>query len=95
MTALHWACSKGHLDAVKLLIEFHAFPNHMENSEDRHATFSLICDDLFDQFAIFRYTPLDYALTGEHMEVAQYMVEHGGLSITGIQDIAALKIQVI
>ena len=41
-----------------------------------------------------RYTPLDYALTGEHMEVAQYMVEHGGLSITGIQDIAALKIQV-
>ena len=31
---------------------------------------------------------------GEHMEVAQYMVEQGGLSITGIQDIAALKIQV-
>ena len=37
MTALHWACSKGHLDAVKLLIEFHAFPNHMEHSEDRFA----------------------------------------------------------
>ena len=35
MTALHWACSKGHLDAVKLLIEFHAFPNHMELTEDR------------------------------------------------------------
>ena len=31
---------------------------------------------------------------GEHMEVSQYMVEQGGLSITGIQDIAALKIQV-
>lgn len=36
MTALHWGCSKGHLDAVKLLIEFHAFPNHMEFTEDRY-----------------------------------------------------------
>ena len=30
---------------------------------------------------------------GEHHEVAQYMLEQGALSITGIQDIAALKIQ--
>ena len=43
----------------------------------------------------YRYTPLDYALMGEHYEVAQYMIEQGALSITGIQDIAALKIQVI
>lgn len=42
-----------------------------------------------------RYTSLDYALMEEHIEVAQYMIEQGGLSITGIQDIAALKIQVI
>ena len=35
MTALHWACSKGHLDAVKLLIEFRAFPYNMEFTEDR------------------------------------------------------------
>jgi len=35
MTALHWACSKGHLDAVKLLMEYRAFPNHMEFTEDR------------------------------------------------------------
>ncbi|RUS71222.1 hypothetical protein EGW08_021021 [Elysia chlorotica] len=74
MTCLHWACSKGHLDAVKLLIEYNAFPNHMEFTEDR-------------------YTPLDYALMGEHHEVAQYMIEQGALSITGIQDIAAQKIQ--
>ena len=43
---------------------------------------------------LFRYTPLDYALMGEHYDVAQYMIEQGALSITGIQDIAALKIQV-
>ena len=53
-----------------------------------------------DNFLIYcltisRYTPLDYALMGEHFEVAQYMIEHGAVSITGIQDIAALKIQVI
>ena len=42
----------------------------------------------------FRYTPLDYALMGEHHDVAQYMIEQGALSITGIQDIAATKIQV-
>ncbi|WAR11074.1 INVS-like protein, partial [Mya arenaria] len=35
MTALHWSCSKGHLDAVKLLIEYRTFPNHMEFTEDR------------------------------------------------------------
>ena len=74
MTALHWACSKGHFDAVKLLIEYNAFPNHMEFTEDR-------------------YTPLDYALMGEHHDVAQFMIEQGSLSITGIQEIAASKIQ--
>ena len=36
----------------------------------------------------------DYALMGEHHEVAQFMIEQGGLSITGIQDIAACKVQV-
>lgn len=46
-------------------------------------------------FLPHRYTPLDYALMGEHHDVAQYMIEQGALSITGIQDIAALKIQVL
>ena len=41
-----------------------------------------------------RYTPLDYALMGEHYDVAQYMIEQGALSIIGVQDIAAQKIQV-
>jgi len=40
-----------------------------------------------------RYTPLDYALMGEHFEVCQFLIEHGAVSITGIQDVAAVKIQ--
>jgi len=40
-----------------------------------------------------RYTPLDYALMGEYFEVCQFLIEHGAVSITGIQDVAAVKIQ--
>ncbi|XP_075777704.1 inversin isoform X4 [Pelodiscus sinensis] len=75
-TALHWLCNNGYLDAIKLLLGFDAFPNHMENNEER-------------------YTPLDYALLGEHHEVTQFMLEHGALSIAAIQDIAAFKIQAV
>lgn len=35
-TALHWLCNNGYLDAIKLLLGFDAFPNHMENSEERY-----------------------------------------------------------
>ncbi|XP_022104116.1 inversin-like isoform X2 [Acanthaster planci] len=40
-----------------------------------------------------RFTPLDYALLNEHHHIAQYMIEQGALSITGIRDIAAIRIQ--
>ncbi|XP_039177590.1 inversin isoform X7 [Crotalus tigris] len=35
-TALHWLCNNGYLDAIKLLLGFGAFPNHMENNEERY-----------------------------------------------------------
>ncbi|XP_069491046.1 inversin [Ambystoma mexicanum] len=75
-TALHWSCNNGYLDAVKLLLAFDAFPNQMENSEER-------------------YTPLDYALLGEHHQVVQFMLERGALSIAAIQDIASTRIQAV
>jgi inversin len=34
-TALHWSCNNGYLDAVKLLLGYKAFPNHMEHTEER------------------------------------------------------------
>lgn len=37
-TALHWLCNNGYLDAIKLLLGFDAFPNHMENSEERYCS---------------------------------------------------------
>lgn len=33
---MHWLCNNGYLDAIKLLLGFDAFPNHMENSEERY-----------------------------------------------------------
>ena len=59
MTALHWSCSKGHLDAVKLLIEFRAFPNNMEFTEDRYYTF---CIDFWELIVVknifWKYGPV-------------------------------------
>ena len=46
MSALHWACSRGHLDAVKLLVEFRAFPNHMESTEDRYTPLGQFMSDV-------------------------------------------------
>ncbi|XP_032218348.2 inversin [Nematostella vectensis] len=40
-----------------------------------------------------RLTPLDYAIFGDHQDVAQYLIEQGGLTITAIQDVAATAIQ--
>lgn len=35
ITALHWSCASGHLEAVKLLIRNKAFPNFTESDTDR------------------------------------------------------------
>lgn len=36
ITALHWSCASGHLDAVKLLLRYKAFPNFKESNADRY-----------------------------------------------------------
>ena len=35
ITALHWSCASGHLEAVKLLLRNKAFPNFKESNADR------------------------------------------------------------
>ena len=35
VTALHWACASGSLDAVKLLFTYNAFPNFVETEGDK------------------------------------------------------------
>ena len=38
-------------------------------------------------------TPLDYAILGDHHELAQLLIERGALTITSIQELAAVVIQ--
>ena len=40
-----------------------------------------------------RLTPLDYAIIGGHEDVAQFLIESGAMSISGIQELAAVVIQ--
>ena len=40
-----------------------------------------------------RLTPLDYAIIGGHQDIAQLLIENGALSISGIQELAAIVIQ--
>ena len=38
-------------------------------------------------------TPLDYAVIGQHQEVATLLIENGALSISLVRDLAAILIQ--
>lgn len=46
-------------------------------------------------FLIPRYTALDCAYVAEHLEVAEVLMEAGGLSVTKITEVAATKIQAL
>lgn len=46
-------------------------------------------------FLMTRYTALDCAYVAEHLEVAEVLMEAGGLSVTKIMEVAATKIQAL
>ncbi|XP_028909910.1 inversin isoform X2 [Ornithorhynchus anatinus] len=108
-TPLQCAAYGGYIHCMAVLMENSADPN-IQDKEGRTALHWSCNNGYLDaiklllDFAAFlnhmenneeRYTPLDYALLGEHHEVIQYMLEHGALSIAAIQDIAAFKIQAV
>uniref|UniRef100_A0A8D0L8U6 Inversin n=1 Tax=Sphenodon punctatus TaxID=8508 RepID=A0A8D0L8U6_SPHPU len=108
-TPLQCAAYGGYINCMVVLLENNADPN-IQDKEGRTALHWLCNNGYLDAiklllgFSAFpnhmenneeRYTPLDYALLGEHHEVIQFMLEHGALSIAAIQDIAAMKIQAV
>ncbi|XP_059511355.1 inversin isoform X2 [Stegostoma tigrinum] len=108
-TPLQCAACGGYINCMAILMENKADPN-IQDKEGRTAL-HWSCNNgyleavkLLLGYSAFpnhmeineeRFTPLDYALLGEHQEVIQYMLEHGALSIAAIQDIAASKIQAV
>lgn len=106
-TALHYAAYGGYVNSMLVLLENKAKFNSqdIEGVTSLHWACSkghMDAVKLLIQYNASintmehtedRYTPLDYALMGEYFEVCQFMIEHGAVSITGIQDVAAVKIQ--
>jgi len=106
-TALHYAAYGGYVNSMLVLLENKASFNSQdrEGVTSLHWACSkghMDAVKLLIQYNASintmehtedRYTPLDYALMGEYFEVCQFMIEYGAVSITGIQDVAAVKIQ--
>ncbi|KAJ8004945.1 hypothetical protein DPEC_G00141550 [Dallia pectoralis] len=108
-TPLQCAAYGGYITCMAVLMENNADPN-IQDKEGRTALHWSCNNGYLDAVKLLlscstfpnhmehneeRYTPLDYALLREHSEVTQYMLEHGALSITAIQDIAAASIQAV
>ncbi|XP_059922006.1 inversin isoform X1 [Gadus macrocephalus] len=108
-TPLQCAAYGGYITCMAVLIENNADPN-IQDKEGRTALHWSCNNGYLDAVKLLlgykafpnhmehteeRYTPLDYALLGEHSEVTQFMLEHGALSIAAIQDIAAASIQAV
>ncbi|KAL0985350.1 hypothetical protein UPYG_G00155810 [Umbra pygmaea] len=108
-TPLQCAAYGGYITCMAVLMENNADPN-VQDKEGRTALHWSCNNGYLDAVKLLlncnafpnhmehnqeRYTPLDYALLGEHCEVTQYMLEHGALSIAAIQDIAASSIQAV
>ncbi|XP_067365737.1 inversin isoform X2 [Channa argus] len=108
-TPLQCAAYGGYITCMAVLIENNADPN-IQDKEGRTALHWSCNNGYLDAVKLLlgynafpnhmehteeRYTPLDYALLGGHIEVTQFMLEHGALSIAAIQDIAAATIQAV
>ncbi|XP_069769680.1 inversin isoform X3 [Narcine bancroftii] len=108
-TPLQCAAYGGYINCMAVLMENKADPN-IQDKEGRTALHWSCNNGYLDAVKLLlgynafpnhmetneeRFTPLDYALLGEHQEVIQFMLEHGALSIAAIQDIAASKVQAV
>ncbi|KAM3873334.1 inversin [Diretmus argenteus] len=108
-TPLQCAAYGGYITCMAVLMENHADPN-IQDKDGRTALHWSCNNGYLDAVKLLlgynafpnhmehteeRYTPLDYALVGEHSEVTQFMLEHGALSIAAIQVIAAASIQAV
>ncbi|XP_053343434.1 inversin isoform X2 [Clarias gariepinus] len=108
-TPLQCAAYAGYINCMALLIQHDADPN-IQDKEGRTALHWSCNNGYLDAVKLLlgcgafpnhmehteeRYTPLDYALLGEHQEVTQFLLEHSALSIAAIQDIAASSIQAL
>lgn len=107
-TPLHCACYGSHLECVGVLLELGANGNLPDNEGITPLHWGCTGGDLATVQALVevgvylspmesngdKLTPLDYAIISGHQGVAQFLIDQGALSISGIQDLAVTCIQV-
>jgi inversin len=106
-TSLHCACYGGHAECVGILLELGADGN-AHDQEGVTALHWACTNGNIDAVRLLvdsgvylspmegggdRLTPLDYSIISEFQELAQYLIEKGAFSISGIQELAAVSIQ--
>ncbi|XP_066968790.1 inversin-like isoform X1 [Macrobrachium rosenbergii] len=106
-TPLHMAAYRGLSDIMFLLLENRGdvnardhegqSPLHWASQQGHLGAVNTLLDfhayPNYTQTTLNGYTPLDCAYVAEQFEIAQVLMEAGGLSVTKIRDIAASKIQ--
>lgn len=107
-TPLHCSCYGSHLECVGVLLELGANGNLPDNEGITPLHWACTSGDLATVQALMavgvylspmeangdKLTPLDYAIISGHQEAAQFLIDQGALSISGIQDLAVTCIQV-
>ncbi|XP_042207010.1 inversin-like isoform X2 [Homarus americanus] len=108
-TPLHMAAYRGLSDIMFLLLENRGdvnardhqgqSPLHWAAQQGHLGAVNTLLDfhayPNYTQTTVDRYTPLDCAYVAEQLEVAQVLMEAGGLSVTRIMEIAATRIQAL
>ncbi|RDD37644.1 Inversin [Trichoplax sp. H2] len=104
---IHVAAYNGHATCIKILLDNNADPNkrdvkgvsplHWASSFGHIEAVKTLLDynanPNFTEYGGEKLTPLDYAIMDERLDTAQYLIEHGALTITSIQDLSATTIQ--
>ncbi|XP_064116145.1 inversin-like [Macrobrachium nipponense] len=108
-TPLHMAAYRGLSDIMFLLLENRGdvnardhegqSPLHWAAQQGHLGAVNTLLDfhayPNYTQTTLNGYTPLDCAYVAEQFEIAQVLMEAGGLSVTKIRDIAASRIQAV
>ena len=107
-TPLHCAAYSGYAECIEILLQLGSDGNKLDKegvsalhwactAGSYEAVHILVQAGVFlnpMEVAGDRLTPLDYAIISGHQSIAQFLIDQGALSISGIQELAATSIQV-
>lgn len=102
--ALHGAALNGHTNCINAILSYHpelVNERDLDGScalhwaaSNGHLEAVKMLVLVFRAFANYRvtssnFTPLDLAIAGDQQDVTQFLIDHGGLTIAGVQQVAS------